>query len=359
MIAAKPEEAEQLQNTILLCSHEDHQHAMTLRVPEVLPASGMDLAGKDLTTTVSLDAPPPADTLRVDVSFEEELSIPIVAEPANHTAPIGENVLLKLGKADDAIQGELRVVTKQNSGDQIQLSVLPKYRQKDDGKLYELTQEKMVSQIARLQRLLSDDAEDLAAAYTNLPTHLANLKKLQATVPRNNDQAGAKVRAAIQLEGYIKKCQSTIKAKTRTMPMSYEALHRIIEASKLGRKLNDKTALRYRLFAETPSGELLLVQGTSPVEAKQSSDVFSFLDNTPGPAGIWVKLKPELQIVELTSGGSVRVKDASGKRTVGSGSWRKSGEQIHISINGSSGDFKFYNGVALASDDGQALFRKF
>lgn len=357
--SAQREVAAQLQNTMLLCSHADHQHTMALRVPENLPAIGIDLGAKDLTTTVSLTAPPAAETLCVSVNFDKELSVPIVAEPADRTAPIGDSVLLTLGATDDEIRGEMRVVTKQNGDDQIQLSVLPKYRQKDEGKLAELSQESLVSQISRLQRLLSRDAEDLAAAYSNLPTHLANMKTLQATVPRDKDQAGAKARTLLQLEGYIKKCQSTIRAKTRTMPASYEALHRIIEAARLGRTLNNKTALQYRLFAQTPSGPLLLVQGTEPVTREKSTDDFSFLDNTPGPAGTWVKLKPEMQIVTLSEGGSIRATDASGKRSVGSGTWRKTGDLIHISLSGSTGDFKFYNGVALATEDGTALFRKF
>ncbi|RCS43547.1 hypothetical protein DTL42_18800 [Bremerella cremea] len=359
---AEQEEAEQLQNTLLLCSHKEHRHAMALRVPDILPEIGMDLSGengKDLTTIVSLLTPPQADTLRLTIDYPDELAVPVEAEPANRTAPLGEGMMLKLGVEKDVVRGEIRILARQKTDNQIQLSVSPKYRQEGDGKLADLTQEKLVSQISRLQRLLSKDTEELAAAYVNLPTYLANMKKLQGTVPRNKDEAGAKARTLIQLEGYVKKCQSAIRAKTRTMPASYEALHRIIEAAKLGRKLNNKAPLQYCLFAETPSGPIVLVQGNQPVEAEQKEDAFAFLDNTPGPTGTWLKLNPELQIVQFSSGGSISATDASGKRSLASGSWRAEGELIHISYGGTSDDFNFYNGVAIATEDGNAFFRKF
>ena len=66
-----------------------------------------------------------------------------------------------------------------------------------------------------------------------------------------------------------------------------------------------------------------------------------------------MKLQPEFQIIELTSSGSISVKDASGKKSLGHGRWKQHGDKIEISVNGTSGTFKFHNGVAMSSDDGK------
>lgn len=352
-----PAEAEQLQNTMLVCAFESHQHAMALRVPETLPAIAMNLDGKSLISTVSLTAPPLEETLHVAVNFKQSIPVTTVAQPVDQTTPVGDNVILTLGDSDDVVQGEIRVVTKRNSNGELEVAVLPKYRQTDDGRLSELTDDKLVSQLNRLQRLLSDDARDLASAYASLPNHLANMKKLQATTPRNNDEYGAKSRALIQMQGFINKCQSTIRAKTRTMPGSYQAMHKIIEAARLGRKLDGDSSIQFRVFAKTPSGEIVIARGVTAAATEADSNTFAFLDKTPGVAGTWVRLKPELQVLELTSGGSISARTASGG--IRSGSWSKSGDKVRISFSDMSGDFTFYNGVALGSDAGHEIYRKF
>lgn len=351
-------EADQLQNTLLLCSHSEDNHVMALRRPMILPSVGMDMTEKKLESTVALTTPPLAAALRLEFTLARS-PIDATAEPSNRVVPPTENMSFTMKDTESLVEGELLIASKQESENELRVTVVPRYRQSDSRKYAPLEHETLVQQIARLQRLLSDDAVDLAAAYTNLPDHYANLKKLQATRPRNNNEAGAKARTALQIEGYIKKCESTIRAKTRTMPSSYEALNRIVEAARLARQLNTNAAIEYRVFAETPSGRLMLAEATRSNELETGDDEFAFLDNIPGPAGIWVKLQPEFQIVEMTSGGSVSAKDASGKKSLGSGRWKQNGDMVDISLNGTSGTFKFHNGIALTSDNGQALFRKF
>lgn len=357
-LEAEGAEADQLQNALLLCSHSEDSHVMALRKPTFLPSVALDLTSKKLESAVPLIAPPLAESIRLEFSLAKT-PLTATAEPTDRVVPPSENMSFIMGDSDDLVEGELLISSKQESDHQLSVTVIPRYRQADSRKYSPLEHESLVQQIARLQRLLSDDAVDLAAAYTNLPNHYANLKKLQATRPRNNDEAGAKARTALQIEGYIKKCESAIRAKTRTMPSSYEALNRIIEAARLARQLNSKGEIEYRVFAETPRGPLVLAEAKRSTRLETGEDEFAFLDNTPGPVGTWVKLKPEFQIVELNSGGSVYTKDASGKKSLGSGRWNQNGDLIEISVNGTTGMFKFHNGVAMASDTGHTLFRKF
>ena len=285
-LEAEGSAADQLQNAMLLCSHSEDTHVMALRKPTFLPSVGMDLTSKKLESSVPLASPPLADSIRLEFTLAKA-SLSATAEPTNRIVPPSENMSFTIEDADSLVEGELLIASKQEADSQLSVTVVPRYRQSDSRKYAPLEHESLVQQIARLQRLLSKDAADLAAAHTNLPGHYANLQKLKATRPRNNDEAGAKARTALQIEGYIKKCESAIRAKTRTMPSSYDALNRIIAAARVARELHTKAEIEYRVFAETPSGPLVLAEAKRSEQLETGEDEFAFLDNTPGPAGIW------------------------------------------------------------------------
>lgn len=355
---ASPDEAEQLRNAILVCSHEDQTKNMTLRRAEQMSAIDIALDGTEMMESLLIKSPPRPDTICLEAKVVGT-DFPVTAEPQTWICRLGEAVELSVGDTKYDTRAELRVLSKQESPSTTEISVLPKYRKEEKGRLESLTGSEMTQQITRLQRLLMDDANDLADAQKSLPEHLKTLSKLNSTTPQNKDQAGAIARQRIHVQGYINKCRSTIKAKTRTIPTSYEALNHIIVASQIAKDLDANAMIGYEVFAETPSGRIPLIRGKSIPSPLSRSDAFNFLANLPGVAGTWFAISPEVRVVELSQGGSVTIKDASSTRTLGSGSWRKDGDYVEITALGRTDKYLFHNGVGLQGSNGNALFRKF
>lgn len=357
-LLASVNDTQQLQNGVLVCRCDQFVRPISLRKASQLSAIDLFLDGPEIEGDLVVTSPPRIESICIEVALKN-IDMPVDSEPPASFCSLGDPIFLRAGEKNSNTKAELRVLCRHVADSSLRLSVFPKYRKLEDGKLETLTGPEVVEQVGRLQRSLGKNAEDLSAAYTNLPGHIDAFNKVSKSTPRNKEDAGAKARTMIQLTAQINKCKSTITANTKRMPDSYTALNQIIEAAKIGRALDAHGFVHYRIFASTPSGRVNLIDGTKQSSRPAKTQAFDFLDNSPGIAGLWFTLLPELQIVELSSGGSVTTKDASGKRVLRSGSWSQSGNTVSLTLGGQREEFSVHNDIGMVTSDGKALYRKF